>query len=228
VRVFGIDPGSHRTGYGCIETDGSHHVIVFSGAIATSPTSFPIKLRTIHDRLAGLLEESRPDCVAIESLFHATNVQSALKLGHARGVAMLAAVEAGVEVFEYTPTEIKRAVAGYGRAEKHQVQQMVARLLGLSSVPVPHDAADALAVAICHVHSQLPDRIASSSAVDHQAPGSGIQVPRRKPEARPASAKAPTSWRAMRVHDPRKPVAAPTPDGGRVSKGAGTGIKSLH
>jgi crossover junction endodeoxyribonuclease RuvC len=208
VRVFGIDPGSHRTGYGCIETDGSRHVIVFSGAIATPPASFPIKLRTIHDRLAELLQESRPECVAIENLFHATNVQSALKLGHARGVAMLAAVEAGLEVFEYTPTAIKRAVAGYGRAEKHQVQQMVARLLGLSAVPVPNDAADALAVAICHVHSRQPARIVSASPVRHP--------------------KAPTSWRAMRVHEPRKPTAALTPDGGRLSKSAGPGTTSLR
>ena len=90
---------------------------------------------------------------AIENLFHAVNVRSALKLGHARGVAMLAAVEAAVPVFEYTPAEIKRAVVGYGRAEKPQVQQMVKLLLGLPSVPSPHDAADALAVAICHVHA---------------------------------------------------------------------------
>jgi crossover junction endodeoxyribonuclease RuvC len=91
--------------------------------------------------------------VAVESLFHAVNARSALKLGHARGVAILAAVEAGCEVVEYTPTEIKRAVVGYGRAEKHQVQQMIKLLLGMSKVPSPHDAADALAVAICHLHS---------------------------------------------------------------------------
>ena len=101
-----------------------------------------------------MLAECRPDCVAIENLFFATNVRSALKLGHARGVAMLAAVEAGVPVVEYTPAEIKRAVVGYGRAEKQQVQQMVKILLHLASPPTPHDAADALAVAICHVHSQ--------------------------------------------------------------------------
>jgi crossover junction endodeoxyribonuclease RuvC len=91
--------------------------------------------------------------VAIENLFHAANVRSALKLGHARGVAMLAAVEAGIPVAEYTPAEIKRAVVGYGRAEKGQVQQMVGLILGLPTPPCPHDAADALAVAICHVHS---------------------------------------------------------------------------
>jgi crossover junction endodeoxyribonuclease RuvC len=157
VRIFGIDPGSDRTGYGCVETTGSRQRMVSSGTIS-SPlgASFPDKLLTIHRRLAAVLAECRPDCVAIENLFHAASVRSALKLGHARGVAMLAAVEAGLPVVEYTPAEIKRAVVGYGRAEKHQVQQMVKLLLGLSAVPSPHDAADALAVAICHIHSMGP------------------------------------------------------------------------
>jgi crossover junction endodeoxyribonuclease RuvC len=154
VRVFGIDPGSERTGYGCVETDGSRHTILLCGAINTSrASSFAEKLLEIHRRLTAVIAEARPDCVAIESVFHAVNVRSALKLGHARGVAMLAAVEAGVVVAEYTPAEIKRAVVGYGRAEKPQVQQMVKVILGLAAVPSPHDAADALAVAICHVHS---------------------------------------------------------------------------
>jgi crossover junction endodeoxyribonuclease RuvC len=155
VRIFGIDPGSERTGYGCVETDGSRHRIVACGAISTHALAlFPDKLLEIHSRLAALLTECRPEAVAIENLFHAVNVRSALKLGHARGVAMLAAVEAGVPVFEYTPAEVKRAVVGYGRAEKPQVQHMVKLLLGLAAVPSPHDAADALAVAICHVHAQ--------------------------------------------------------------------------
>jgi crossover junction endodeoxyribonuclease RuvC len=163
VKIFGIDPGSERTGYGCVETDGSRHRIIVCGAIRTAAlASFPNKLLTIHTRLAVLLAECAPDCVAIESLFHANNVRSALKLGHARGVAMLAAVEAGLPVVEYTPAEIKRAVVGHGRAEKHQVQHMVKLLLGLPAVPSPHDAADALAVAICHVHSQAPARLAGS------------------------------------------------------------------
>ena len=157
MRTFGIDPGSERTGYGCVETDGSRHTIVVCGAITTPAlAAFPDKLHQIHRRLTILLQESRPDAVAIENLFHAVNVRSALKLGHARGVAMLAAVEAGVPVFEYTPAEIKRAVVGYGRAEKPQVQHMVKLLLGLAAVPSPHDAADALAVAICHVHARPP------------------------------------------------------------------------
>jgi len=177
VRIFGIDPGSDRTGYGCIETDGSRHRIVTCGAItAPALASFPDKLLQIHARLTLLLAECRPDCVAIENLFHAVNVRSALKLGHARGVAMLAAVEAGMAVMEYTPAEIKRAVVGYGRAEKHQVQHMVKLILRLPAVPSPHDAADALAVAICHAHAQTSVRAAA---------------------AMPARSKA-TSWRTFR------------------------------
>ena len=165
MKVFGIDPGSDRTGYGCVETDGSRHRLMTCGAIAAPRSAtFPEKLLLIHSRLAALLAECRPDSVAIENLFHAANVRSALKLGHARGVAMLAAVEAGVTVVEYTPAEIKRAVVGYGRAEKHQVQHMIKLLLRLPAAPAPHDAADALAVAICHVHS-MPSRRAVAAGV---------------------------------------------------------------
>ncbi|MCX6545670.1 MAG: crossover junction endodeoxyribonuclease RuvC [Acidobacteria bacterium] len=154
MKVFGIDPGSERTGYGCIKTDGSRHTLVACGAIATSPKAeFPDKLLTIYKALGLLLTKHRPDCVAIENVFYAKNVRSALKLGHARGVALLAAVEGGYPVFEYAPAEIKRAVVGYGRAEKQQVGEMVRLMLGLTDVPAPHDAADALAVAICHVHA---------------------------------------------------------------------------
>jgi crossover junction endodeoxyribonuclease RuvC len=165
VKIFGIDPGSDCTGYGCVDTDGTRHRIVLSGAIRTgAAASFPEKLMAIHAGLAALLADCRPDCVAIENLFHAVNVRSALKLGHARGVAMLAAVEAGVTVVEYTPAEIKRAVVGYGRAEKHQMQEMVKLILGLAELPVPHDAADALAVAICHAHSAPPPHASAALA----------------------------------------------------------------
>ncbi len=161
MKVFGIDPGSERTGYGCVETDGRRHRLVACGAIVTSPRlGFPAQLLRIHQGLAALLAEYRPDVVALESVFYAANVRSALKLGHARGVAMLAAVEGGYAVAEYTPAEIKQAVVGYGRAEKRQVGDMVRLILGLTEVPTPHDAADALAVAICHVHSQGPPAVA--------------------------------------------------------------------
>lgn len=180
MKIFGIDPGSNRTGYGCVESDGSRQRMVACGAISSSaPTSFPDRLLAIHTGLAALLRDTRPDFVAIESLFFATNVRSALKLGHARGVAMLAAVEAGVPVVEYTPAEIKRAVVGYGRAEKQQVQQMVKVLLGLPSIPVPHDAADALAVAICHLNTY-----------SRALPAAASKGTRRK---------AATSWRHYRI-----------------------------
>jgi crossover junction endodeoxyribonuclease RuvC len=154
VRIFGIDPGSERTGYGCVDTDGRRHRLIICGALsAPAHTSFPDRLHVMHAGLTLLIAEHRPDCIAIENIFHARNVRSALRLGHARGVALLAAAAAGVPIVEYTPAEIKRAVVGFGRAEKHQVGQMVKLLLGLEAAPTPHDAADALAVAICHLHS---------------------------------------------------------------------------
>ena len=187
MRIFGIDPGSERTGYGCVETDGRCHQLIACGAIAaTAGDPFPQRLARIHRELAALLASHRPDCVAVESVFHAVNARSALKLGHARGVAILAAVEAGCDVVEYTPAEIKRAVVGYGRAEKHQVQQMIKLLLGLSKAPTPHDASDALAVAICHLHSR---------------PWGGLAEAREREggQARPARSRTvPRSWRQYR------------------------------
>ena len=154
MKIFGIDPGSERTGYGCLSSDSGRHRLIACGCIAVpAHTAFPDRLVVIHARLAALFAEHQPDCVAIENIFHAKNVRSALKLGHARGVALLAASQAGVPVAEYTPAEIKRAVVGFGRAEKRQVGSMVKMLLGLDDVPSPHDVADAIAVAICHVHS---------------------------------------------------------------------------
>ena len=153
MKVFGIDPGSARTGYGCVRTDGSRHKLIACGAISIPASrSFPEKLKVIHTELGALMRRHRPDVVAIENLFHAVNARSALKLGHARGVAMLAAVEAGVPIVEYTPAEVKQSVVGYGRAEKGQVQSMVQLLLGLSEPPSPFDASDALAIAVCHLH----------------------------------------------------------------------------
>ena len=154
MKIFGIDPGSERTGFGCIESTGSRFRLVACGAL-TPPTraTFPEKLTAIHTGLAALLARHQPECVAVENIFYARNVRSALKLGHARGVAILAAAEAGIQVVEYAPAVIKRAVVGYGRADKPQVQQMIKLLLGLAAPPAPYDAADALAVAICHVHT---------------------------------------------------------------------------
>jgi len=178
VRVFGIDPGSVRTGYGCVDTDGTRHRLVTCGALTMGPrATLPERLRAIHDGLAVLLRDAAPACVAVENLFHAKNVRSALTLGHARGVAILAAIEAGFPVVEYSPAEIKLAVVGYGRAEKGQVQHMVRLLLGLDTAPTPHDASDALAVAICHAQT-------SGGALS----ASGVRVPR---QAR--------SWRHVKI-----------------------------
>jgi crossover junction endodeoxyribonuclease RuvC len=154
VKIFGIDPGSERTGYGCIESNGSRHRLVICGFLSgPARATFPEKLNAIHAGLRELLLRHRPECVAVEDIFYARNVRSALRLGHARGVVLLAASQANLPIWEYTPAEIKRAVVGYGRAEKVQVQAMVKLLLGLEQPPKPHDAADALAVAICHLHT---------------------------------------------------------------------------
>ena len=181
MRIFGIDPGSERTGYGCVETDGRVARLVTCGAIiATVKDPFPQRLARIHRELSALIAECAPECVAIESLFSAVNARTALKLGHARGVAMLAAVECGCAVVEYTPAAIKRAVVGYGRAEKHQVQHMVMLLLGLTAPPEPFDASDAIAVAICHVHTS------------GLANGGTIPAAEPRPSGAPA---VPRSWR---------------------------------
>jgi crossover junction endodeoxyribonuclease RuvC len=159
MRVLGIDCGTQYTGYGVVDlvSDGratDHLVCIVCGAIKVSPKEPMAKrLSLIFIGLQELIFQHRPERVAIEDVFYATNVKSALKLGQVRGVAMLAAASAGLEVAEYSPLSIKSAVVGYGRAEKHQVQQMVTRLLNLDQIPEPADAADALAIAICHLHT---------------------------------------------------------------------------
>jgi len=153
MRILGIDPGSGSTGYGIIETDGSEHKIVLYGAIKT-PTRRPFqeRLLKIHTELSQILSHEQADIMAIEGVFHAANVQSAIKLGHARGIALLVAAQYELAVYEYSPLEIKSAVVGYGRAEKSQVQTMVQLILNLPEIPTPDDAADALAVALCHAN----------------------------------------------------------------------------
>src|ERR1051325_7221128 len=154
MRVLGIDCGSRITGYGVIDSDGADCVFVCCGAIRSKPSDpIPLRLKCIYDGIVKIIRQVEPEAAAFESLFYATNVQSALKLGHVRGVSIFAAVEANLPVFEYSPLEVKSAVTGYGRAEKPQVQQMVRALLKMTSPPEPYDASDALAVAICHVHT---------------------------------------------------------------------------
>jgi crossover junction endodeoxyribonuclease RuvC len=155
MRVLGVDCGTEYTGYGIVELCPDNHLIcLICGAIKLSPRE-PLarRLATVFERLGAIIREHQPDEVAIEEIFYAVNAKSALKLGQVRGVAMLAASSAGLEVAEYAPLSIKSAVVGYGRAEKQQVQHMVTRLLNLAEVPEPADAADALAIAICHLHT---------------------------------------------------------------------------
>ncbi|HLZ00351.1 MAG TPA: crossover junction endodeoxyribonuclease RuvC [Candidatus Angelobacter sp.] len=155
MRVLGIDCGSEYTGYGVVEQRQNRELLCcISGAIRLkSRDAMAAKLQQIFTGLTGIIAEQQPDIVAIEDVFYALNVKSALKLGQVRGVAMLAASSCGLEVAEYSPLSIKSAVVGYGRAEKQQVQQMVMRLLKLSVAPEPSDASDALAIAICHIHT---------------------------------------------------------------------------
>lgn len=155
MRVLGIDCGTEYTGYGIVDLLPDDRLkCVDCGAIHLSARdSMPARLSQIYNRLQDLISEHRPDRVAIEDVFYAVNAKSAFKLGQARGVAMLAAATAGLEVAEYAPLAIKSAVVGYGKADKHQVQQMVARLLNLPEIPEPPDVADALAIAICHLHT---------------------------------------------------------------------------
>ncbi len=155
MRVMGIDCGGEFTGYGIVEQDGRGELIcIESGVVRLSAKErLERRLDQIFCRLGELIEQHRPEVVAIEDVFHAANSKTALKLGHVRGVAMLCAARAGLEVVPYAPLSVKSAVVGYGRAEKSQVQMMVARLLKLPTVPEPADAADALAIAICHLHT---------------------------------------------------------------------------
>jgi len=156
-RVIGIDPGTRTTGYGVVQQDGNRFLACLAGTIRT-PSTAPLqrRLAVIYEELSAVIREASPDEAAVESLFSAHNAASALKLGHARGVALLALVHAGLDVFDYAPAAVKQAVVGTGRGEKTQVAEMVRFLLGLPDAP-PADAADALAVAICHLmHRPLP------------------------------------------------------------------------
>lgn len=155
MRVLGIDCGTERTGYGVVDSDGRGHALVDAGVIRTNVRE-PLELRllSIARGLRDVIRRYQPEAAAAEQVFHAANPKTALKLAHARGVALLAVAEAGLALGEYSPLEVKTSVVGYGRAEKSQVQLMVASLLGLTSPLESEDASDALAVAICHATHQ--------------------------------------------------------------------------
>jgi crossover junction endodeoxyribonuclease RuvC len=152
--IFGIDPGIAIVGYGIIEYQGNKFNVIDYGAILTGPEHpFPKRLKMVYDELNELLLKYKPDAIAIEELFFNKNAKTAIKVGQARGVQILAAMNNGIDIYEYTPLQVKQGVVGYGRAEKKQIQEMVKLLLNLKKVPKPDDVADALAVAICHAHS---------------------------------------------------------------------------
>ncbi|MGI9107376.1 MAG: crossover junction endodeoxyribonuclease RuvC [Pyrinomonadaceae bacterium] len=166
MRVLGIDPGSETTGWGVVEGDARRYQAIEFGVVKASPRErFAARLLQISDGIEELLTRFQPDVCVVEEMFFAANVKTALKLGQARGVILVAAERAGVEIAEYAPRLVKQTVVGYGAAEKHQVQEMVRVLLSLKSIPQPHDAGDALALAICHFHhAGLAARIKPSAA----------------------------------------------------------------
>ncbi|MCG8500991.1 MAG: crossover junction endodeoxyribonuclease RuvC [Firmicutes bacterium] len=152
--ILGIDPGIAIVGYGIINYEGNKFSVIDYGAI-TTPAGVPLpkRLKMLYEDMSRLIGMYKPDVISIEELFFNTNVKTAITVGHGRGVAVLAGANAGLEVFEYTPLQVKQAVVGYGRAQKAQIQQMVKAILCLDKIPKPDDVADALAVAVCHAHS---------------------------------------------------------------------------
>jgi crossover junction endodeoxyribonuclease RuvC len=159
MRILGVDCGTERTGYGVIESDGRNHRMLAAGVIRTNPkAALNLRLLDIARGLRNVIEEFTPEAAAVEEVFHAQNPKTALKLAHVRGVALLAIAEAGIQLGEYSPLEVKISVVGYGRAEKQQVQLMVKNLLGLPEAQ-GEDASDAIAVAICHATRECVRRV---------------------------------------------------------------------
>ena len=153
MRILGIDPGYAILGYGIIDMKGNHFSVCGYGAVTTDATmEMPDRLKHLYAQIMDIIREYEPDVVSIEELFFNTNSKTAILVGQARGVIILACANSGVEIREYTPLQIKQGLVGYGRAEKKQVQAMVKAILNLSEVPKPDDTADALAAAICHGH----------------------------------------------------------------------------
>ncbi|MEP7076746.1 MAG: crossover junction endodeoxyribonuclease RuvC [Acidobacteriota bacterium] len=153
MRVLGIDPGSETLGWGVVEGSGSKYSLVDFGTVKSSPrVLFSKRILKAYEGVAEIIDRFQPDAMSIEEAFYAVNVAVAMKLGQIRGSMLLLAEQKGLEIAEYSPRLIKQTVVGYGNAQKHQVQEMVRLLLALKTVPEPHDAADALAIAICHFH----------------------------------------------------------------------------
>lgn len=150
--IFGVDPGTAKMGFGVIQFDHNSRLIAHGVLETPAKTSMPSRLRTLYERVSELLDTHRPAVLAVEQLFFARNVTTAISVGQARGVVLLAAAQRDIPVHEYTPSEIKQSIVGYGKADKAQVQEMVRMILSLEAIPQPDDAADAIAVAICYAH----------------------------------------------------------------------------
>jgi len=159
TTIIGIDPGTIVCGYGLIETDGRDARVLDYGVVKRRNGPLAERLKTIHEGLVGIFERFRPGVAAVEGAFYGKNVRTALKIGEARGMVLVTAACCGAEVVEYAPAEVKKAVTGHGQARKAQVQQMVRLVLNLSELPEPEDAADALALAVCHFHRMTAPRL---------------------------------------------------------------------
>lgn len=154
MRILGIDPGYATTGFGLITAERGRYGLLQYGTVTTSPErSFPERLNVLFEDITRLLEVTKPDAVAVEELFWGHNITTGIGVSHGRGVILLAVERAGIPLFEYTPMQVKQAVVGYGKAEKHQVMDMTRRLLKMEKMPRPDDAADAIAIALCHARS---------------------------------------------------------------------------
>jgi crossover junction endodeoxyribonuclease RuvC len=184
ARVLGVDPAvAGATGYGIVELEGTAHRLVHFGALKLpAKAPFDERLREIHGLIASLVEEFAPDAVAVESVFTALNMRTALKLAEMRGVVLLAAAQARIPAHSYSPREVKASVAGFGAAPKQQIQKMIAMLLGLTECPEPPDAADALAIALCHVQAcRAQERFAKATHIDATASIGSASRSRRIP-----------------------------------------------
>ena len=154
MRILGIDPGYGITGFGIVDAQRNNFRLLQYGAITTPPgTDFPLRLQMIYNDMTELLRVAQPDCVAIEELFFGQNVTTGINVAQSRGVILLAIRQAGLPIYEYKPAQVKQSVVGYGNATKRQVQDMTKRLLKLDAMPKPDDAADAIALALCHARS---------------------------------------------------------------------------
>ena len=205
MRVLGIDPGTQKLGYGIVQLSGTRARRVLSGVLEPPPGPLSERLAFLFEGLEAVVASGRPDVVAVEALFYARNVQSALTLGHARGVALLVAGRAKLAVHAYPPAVVKKAVVGHGRAEKHQVQRMIRALLALDAEPSP-DEADALAIALCHgPRARFAESELRSAAPDRQREKAAPVAPIRMAKRTGTRVVAAAELSALLAHSARAP-----------------------